>query len=73
MVHETIDGIYRQTNLTNESPGYLDAGEELRKAEIDLMRQRERVAELRRALPEDAVIEDYELLEGPSSSVGLTP
>ena len=67
MVHETIDGTYRQTNLTNESPEYLAAREELRKAEIDLMRQRERVAELRRALPAGAVIEDYELLEGPTS------
>ena len=67
MVHETIDGTYRQTNLTNESPEYLAAREELRKAEIDLMRQRERVAELRRALPTGAVIKDYELLEGPTS------
>jgi predicted dithiol-disulfide oxidoreductase (DUF899 family) len=67
MVHETIDGTYRQTNLTNESPEYLAAREELRKAEIELMRQRERVAELRRALPAGAVIEDYELLEGPTS------
>lgn len=67
MVHETIDGTYRQTNLTNESPEYLAAREELRKAEIELMRQRERVAELRRALPAGAVIEDYEFLEGPTS------
>lgn len=67
MVHETIDGTYRQTNLTNESPEYLAAREELRKAEIELMRQRERVAELRRALPAGAIIEDYELLEGPTS------
>ena len=67
MVHETIDGTYRQTNLTNESPEYLAAREELRKAEIDLMQQRERVADLRRALPAGAVIEDYELLEGPTS------
>lgn len=42
MVHEMIDGTYRQTNLTNESPEYLAKREELRKAEIDLMRQRER-------------------------------
>ncbi len=67
MVHETIDGTYRQTNLTNESPEYLAAREELRKAEIELMRQRERIAELRRGLPAGAVIEDYELLEGPTS------
>jgi len=41
MVHETIDGTYRQTNLTNESPEYLAAREELRKAEIGLMQQRD--------------------------------
>lgn len=67
MVHETIDGTYRQTNLTNESPEYLAAREELRKAEIELMQQRERVAELRRALPPGAIIEDYEFVEGPAS------
>jgi predicted dithiol-disulfide oxidoreductase (DUF899 family) len=67
MVHETIDGTYRQTNLTNESPEYLAAREELRKAEIELMQQRERVAELRRALPPGAIIEDHEFVEGPVS------
>ena len=51
MVHETIDGTYRQTNLSNESAEYLVAREELHQAEIELMRQRERVAELRRGLP----------------------
>jgi predicted dithiol-disulfide oxidoreductase (DUF899 family) len=64
MVHEMVDGSYRQTNLTNESPEYLASREELRLAEIALMRQRERIAELRRALPPGAVLEDYELLEG---------
>jgi len=67
MVKEMIDGNYRQTNLTNESPEYLARREELRQAEIELMRQRERVAELRRALPPGGVIEDYEFLEGPAS------
>ena len=67
MVKEMIDGTYRQTNLTNESPEYLARREELRQAEIELMRQRERVAELRRALPPGATIEDYEFLEGPAS------
>ena len=51
MVGEMIDGTYRQTNLANESPEYLAKREEIRLAEIELMRQRERVAELRRALP----------------------
>lgn len=67
MVGERIDGILRQTNLTNESPEYLAKREELRNAEIELRRQRERVAELRRALPRGATIPDYELLEGPTS------
>jgi predicted dithiol-disulfide oxidoreductase (DUF899 family) len=67
MVHEMIDGAYRQTNLPNESLEYLSKREELRQAEIELMRQRERVAELRRGLPAGATIQDYEFLEGPSS------
>lgn len=67
MAHEMIDGTYRQTNLPNESPEYLAKREELRLAEIELMRQRERCAELRRGLPEAAAIRDYEFLEGPAS------
>ena len=65
MVHTTVDGTYRQTNLTNESPEYLAKREELRLAEIELMRQRERIAEMRRHLPQGAVIQDYEFEEGP--------
>jgi predicted dithiol-disulfide oxidoreductase (DUF899 family) len=67
MVHEMIDGTYRQTNLPNESPEYLAKREEVRLAEIELMKQRERVAELRRELPKGPVIQDYEFLEGPAS------
>jgi predicted dithiol-disulfide oxidoreductase (DUF899 family) len=67
MVHEMIDGTYRQTNLPNEPAEYLARREELRHAEIELMRQRERVAELRRQLPKGATIQDYEFLEGPAS------
>jgi predicted dithiol-disulfide oxidoreductase (DUF899 family) len=67
MVHEMIDGTYRHTNLSNESPDYLAKREELRLAEIELMKQRERCAELRRAMPKGAPIRDYELLEGPAS------
>jgi predicted dithiol-disulfide oxidoreductase (DUF899 family) len=67
MVGEMIEGTYRQTNLQNESPEYLSKREELRQAEIELMRQRERVAELRRSLPEGATIQDYEFLEGPAA------
>jgi predicted dithiol-disulfide oxidoreductase (DUF899 family) len=67
MVHKMVDGTYRQTNLTNESPEYLSKREELRQAEIELRHQRERVAQLRRALPPGATIQDYEFLEGPTS------
>jgi predicted dithiol-disulfide oxidoreductase (DUF899 family) len=65
MVHTIVDGTYRQTNLTSESSEYLAKREELRLAEVELMRQRERVAELRRNLPEGAAIQDYQFQEGP--------
>lgn len=67
MAHETIAGTYRQTNLATESAEYLAKREELRLAEIDLMTQRERVAELRRRLPAGPLVTDYELIEGPPS------
>jgi predicted dithiol-disulfide oxidoreductase (DUF899 family) len=67
MVHEMIDGTYRQTNLPNESPEYLAKREELRLAEIELLNTRERVATLRRGLPKGATIQDYEFIEGPTS------
>jgi predicted dithiol-disulfide oxidoreductase (DUF899 family) len=64
----------KQTNLPNESAEYLARREELRLAEIDLMRQRERVAELRRQLPPGATIQDYVFEEGPVSlDAGDTP
>jgi predicted dithiol-disulfide oxidoreductase (DUF899 family) len=56
----------QQTRLT-ESSDYRAAREELRVAEVDLMRQRERVAALRRALPAGTTVDDYEFLEGPAS------
>ena len=64
MVHTIVDGTFRQTNLINESSEYLAKREELRLAEIELMRQRERVAELRRHLPQGAPIQDYRFEEG---------
>ena len=74
MVKEMIDGAFRQTNLTNESPEYLAKREELRLAEIELMRQRERVAALRRRLPPGATLQDYEFEEGPADLyAGDTP
>jgi predicted dithiol-disulfide oxidoreductase (DUF899 family) len=64
----------RQTNLQNESADYLSKRDELRLAEIDSMRQRERVAELRRHLPQGPIIEDYIFEEGPASlDAGDTP
>ena len=59
MVGEMINGTFRQTNLPNESEEYLSKREELRRAEIELRNQRERVAELRRQLPEGPVVQDY--------------
>jgi len=56
----------RNTRLANESREYQARREELRLAEIDLMRQRERVADLRRRLPEGAAVKDYEFQEGPA-------
>src|SRR5437762_3134481 len=54
-----INGILRQTNLPDESEEYLLKRDELRRAEIDLRKQRERVAELRRQLPPGPAVEDY--------------
>ena len=54
------------TRLTGESPEYVRRREELRVAEIDLMRQRESVAALRRALPPGQVMPDYQFQEGPA-------
>ena len=64
----------RQTNLPNESAEYLAKRDELRLEEIALMRHRERVAELRRQLPEGASIQDYAFEEGPADlGAGDTP
>ena len=52
------------TNLPSESDAYRQAREELRLAEVDLMAHRERVAELRRALPAGPAVPDYEFVEG---------
>ena len=66
MVRETIQGTFRQTNLTGESAEYLAKRDELRLAEIELMRHRERVAEMRRHLPLGPALKDYEFIEGPA-------
>jgi predicted dithiol-disulfide oxidoreductase (DUF899 family) len=64
----------RHTRLPGESADYLAAREELRDAEIELMRHREKVAALRRALPQGAEVDDYVFLEGPADlDTGDTP
>jgi predicted dithiol-disulfide oxidoreductase (DUF899 family) len=74
MVNEMIEGAFRQTNLPDESAGYLRSREELRLAEIELMRQRERVATLRRELPDGPSVQDYVFAEGPAGLAdGDTP
>ncbi len=52
------------TRLT-ETPDYDKRREELRQAEIELMRHQERVAAMRRDLPPGAVVSDYVFQEGP--------
>jgi predicted dithiol-disulfide oxidoreductase (DUF899 family) len=54
----------QQTRL-DEPAEYAKRREELRQAEVDLMHHREKVASLRRQLPEGTIVEDYEFLEGP--------
>jgi predicted dithiol-disulfide oxidoreductase (DUF899 family) len=66
MVHQFIDGTFRQTNLPNEPREYLAHREKLRLAEIELMQHRERVAALRRSLPPGAPLQDYVFYEGPT-------
>lgn len=64
----------RHTNLTAESAEYLQAREDLRQAEIELMRHRERVADMRRGLPLGPVVDDYTFEEGPEDlDAGDTP
>src|SRR6185369_4684164 len=66
MAIETLNGTLQLTRLT-ESSDYVARRGELRLAEIELMRQRERVAAMRRRLPPGAIIEDYVFQEGPSN------
>ena len=69
---DILDGI-KQIRL-QESDDYLTKREELRQAEIESLKSRERVAHLRRALPPGPVLQDYEFIEGPSLlSDGDTP
>src|SRR5215471_14083834 len=67
MAIETINGTLQLTRLKNESADYVARREELRLAEIELMRQCERVAAMRRRLPPGASVQDYAFQEGPSN------
>lgn len=58
--------MFRHTRLPGESAEYLAAREELRLAEIELMRRGEEVAARRRALPPGPPVDDYVFLEGPA-------
>ncbi len=66
MASEILNGVFLQTNL-QESEEYLARREELRLAEIALMRQQEAVAEMRRHLPAGARLPDYVFQEGPEN------
>jgi len=59
-----------QTNLANESTDSVAKRDTLRLAEIELMRQRERVADLRRRLPKGTIVQDYVFEEGPAALDG---
>ncbi|WP_455362395.1 DUF899 family protein [Streptomyces sp. SYSU K21746] len=64
----------RHTRLAGESADYLAAREELRLAETDLMRHREKVAAQRRTLPQGPPVDDYVFIEGPADlDAGDTP
>lgn len=64
----------RYTRLAGESEAHLAAREELRLAEIELMRHQEEVAAQRRALPPGPPVEEYTFLEGPADlDAGDTP
>jgi predicted dithiol-disulfide oxidoreductase (DUF899 family) len=57
-----------------EGDEYARRREELRRAEVELLEQRERVAAMRRDLPAGAVVDDYVFLEGPRDlGAGDTP
>jgi predicted dithiol-disulfide oxidoreductase (DUF899 family) len=74
MVHENLQDGMRRTRLQNESGEYLARREKLRLLEIESVGLRERVAALRRQLPQGAIVEDYVFVEGPADlDAGDTP
>src|SRR5438045_1338175 len=74
MAEENLQDGMRRTRLQNESDEYLSKREQLRLVEIESMKLRERVAELRRQLPQGAIVQDYSFIEGPADlNAGDTP
>jgi predicted dithiol-disulfide oxidoreductase (DUF899 family) len=74
MAHDDLLNTMRRTRLRKESDEYLSKREELRLLEIESMKLRERVGELRRQLPQGAVVDDYAFIEGPADlDAGDTP
>jgi predicted dithiol-disulfide oxidoreductase (DUF899 family) len=70
----TNPDVFRQTNLANESSEYMAQRDQLRLAEIELMRHQQKVAEMRRQMPQGPEIEDYVFEEGPTDlNVGDSP
>jgi predicted dithiol-disulfide oxidoreductase (DUF899 family) len=67
---EKTAGLLRHTRLENEPREYLQKREELRLAEMEMFRNIERVAALRRALPAGAEVPDYVFQEGPRNLLG---
>jgi predicted dithiol-disulfide oxidoreductase (DUF899 family) len=75
MAHANVAERVRRTRLQNESEEYLAKREELRLAEIEEMRLRERVAEMRRNLPKGAAVPDFEFLDcsaDPARNVSMS-
>jgi len=58
--------VFRQTNLVNEPSEYVAQRDQLRLAEIELMHHQEKVAEMRRRLPQGPEIQNYVFEEGPA-------
>src|SRR5215831_1678247 len=67
---EKTGGMLRHTRLVNEPREYLQKREELRLAEMEMFRNIEQVAALRRALPTGAEVTDYTFQEGPRALNG---
>ena len=61
-----------QLTRLKESENYRQLREQLRVAELELTDHVERVAELRRQLPAETVVDDYELVDVASDGTRCT-